>query len=214
MRLPGAEVEKPTLFRFPSVLGFDETTSKAISRLLIKAPHHAWPSTPLFRVLMASLMTELSKPGLFHRMRVIHLTAQLILELAAIVEYPENQQHSTDTERFSRLLAQLEQSCAEPWTLDAMAARIGLKHTHFTSLFHHYTGDSPLRYLNRLRVAKARQMLRAEKLPITEIALECGFCSSQHFAKIFREFSGVTAQEYRKNKLPPLHLPRRSIAGA
>jgi transcriptional regulator GlxA family with amidase domain len=95
-----------------------------------------------------------------------------------------------------------------------MAALIGLKHARFALLFHHQTGDSPLHYLNRLRVEKARRMLRIDRTPITEIALECGFCSSQHFARIFREFSGVTAQEYRQNKLPQMMLPRQSLPSA
>ena len=211
VRLPGAETAEPTPFAFPAALGFDEPTSNAIACLLVQAPHHAWPSTLLFRVLMSALVSELSTPGLLHRSRIVHLTAQLILELADILNPPENQRHSEDAERFSQLLAHLEQGCAEPWTLNAMAASIGLKHTRFSALFHHYTGDSPMRYLNRLRVEKARRMLRDELRSITEIALECGFCSSQHFSRIFREFSGVTAQAYRQNKLPPLHLPRQSM---
>ena len=209
VRLPGASLNEASPFSFPPALGFDEPTSKAISRLLLEAPHHAWPSTPLFQGLISALVAELSTPGLFHQPRTIHLTAQVILELAVILDHPENKQHSADTERFSKLLAELERTCADPWTVDSMAASIALKRTQFTSLFHHYTGDSPCRYLNRLRVEKARRMLRHQQTPITEIALECGFCSSQHFAKVFREFSGVTAQEYRQHKLPPLKLPRQ-----
>jgi AraC-like DNA-binding protein len=210
MRLPGAEMAGPMQFGFPAELGFDEPTSKAIVALLLNAPRHAWPSTEFFRMLITTLVAELSSPGAFHRSRVIHLTAQLILELAAILGNPQHQGGSTDTERFPWLIKELERRCSEPWTLDAMATLIGLKHTRFSERFHHYTGDSPLRYLNRLRVEKARRMLRNEQISITDIALECGFSSSQHFARVFREFSGVTAQDYRQNKLAPVKLPRQS----
>ena len=212
--LPGAGLTGPTPFDFPAELGFDNATSEFIGNLLLNAPRHAWPSTPLFRVVLSSLVAELSSPRLFHRPRTIHLTAQLILELAAILEQPENQPDPMEAERLPWLLHELKQRCAEPWTLNDMAALIGLKHARFTLLFHHYTGDSPLRYLNRLRVEKARFMLRSTPKPITWIALECGFCSSQHFARVFREFTGVTAQEYRQNKLSPLELPRRSATSA
>jgi AraC-like DNA-binding protein len=214
MRLPGAKITGPTPFGFPAELGFDQPTSKAITALLLNAPRHAWPSTGLFQTLITTLVAELSSPRAFHCPRVVHLTAQLILELATILGNPKHQGDSTDTDRFPWLIKELERRCAEPWTLNAMATLIGLKHTRFSELFHHYTGDSPLRYLNRIRVEKARHMLRNEQRSITDIALDCGFSSSQHFARVFREFSGVTAQAYRQNKLAPLILPRQSAPRA
>jgi AraC-like DNA-binding protein len=206
--LLGAGLSGPTSFDFPSELGFDDSTSKFIRNLLVNAPRHVWSSTPLFRVVLSSLVAELSSPGLLHRPRTIHLTAQLILELAAILEQPENNPDPMAVERLPWLLQELRQRCDEPWELNDMASLIGLKHSRFTLLFHRYTGDSPLRYLRRLRVEKARFMLRSTSKPITWIALECGFCSSQHFARVFREFTGVTAQQYRQNKLSPFEMPR------
>jgi len=162
---------------------------------------------------MASLVAELESPGALHRPRLVHLTSQLILELAAILSHPENGEHSVDSGRFSPLLAELERTCSEPWTLEEMASMIQLKHSQFSVLFQRYTGDSPLNYLNRLRVDNARLRLRNSLDSVTNIALDCGFCSSQHFARVFRQFTGMTALEYRQQKVPTLRLPR-SRAGA
>ena len=211
IRLPGASPEKPGRFEFPSSLGFDQKTTSSLRQLLINAPLHTGNSTSLFRTLMHSLMEELKGRTTFHDPRVVRLTSLLILELASILSHPENQQGSKFSECISLLIAELEKSCAEPWTLEKMADRLGLKHTQFTELFHQYTGDSPLRYLNRLRIDKARRMLRFGSASITDIAFECGFGSSQHFAKVFRQFTNVTAQDYRKNKLPALNLPRAPL---
>lgn len=65
-----------------------------------------------------------------------------------------------------------------------------------------------MHYLNRLRIDRARVGLRNTAASITDIALDCGFCSSQHFARVFRQFTGMTALEYRQKKLPALRLPR------
>lgn len=52
------------------------------------------------------------------------------------------------------------------------------------------TGLTPQRYLNRLRLIKARHLLRHSENSVTDIAFECGFGDSNHFSKLFkREFS-------------------------
>jgi AraC-like DNA-binding protein len=194
--------------RFPKALGLDGPTAATVRRLLARAPHHAWPASPLVRVLMPALVEELEHPGRLHRPRVIQMTAQLVLELARMIGEPQTPQQRGDADRFSRLLAELQQTSAEPWTLDQMAARLRLRRTRFNALFHHYTGDAPLHYLRRLRVEQARRLLRATDQSVTQIALACGFVSSQHFARVFQQFTGVTASTYRQHGPPPVRLPR------
>jgi AraC family transcriptional regulator len=92
-----------------------------------------------------------------------------------------------------------------------MAARLQLRRTRFSALFHHYTGDAPLHYLLRLRVEQARRLLRRTDRSVTEIALACGFASSQHLARIFHQFTGVTASVYRQHGAPRLQLPRSRV---
>ena len=100
IRLEGAVDTRPTPFKFPPALGFDARTTAVIRRMLVEAPRHAWPSNPLARVLMAALVSELETPGALHRQRLVHLTSQLILELAAIIDRPESCKDSPDVERF------------------------------------------------------------------------------------------------------------------
>jgi len=196
-------------FHFPARLGLDVATTATVRRLLLRAPRHTWPATPLARVLLPALVEELEHPGPLHEPRVVHMTAQLVLELARILSLPSDQRQHDDADRLSRLLAELERTCAEPWTLEQMAAQLKLKRTRFSALFHHYTGDAPVRYLARLRVERARRLLRTTNLSVTEIALACGFASSQHFARVFQQFTGVTASAYRQHGPPVVVLPRK-----
>ena len=54
----------------------------------------------------------------------------------------------------------------------------------------HYTGMTPQRYLNRLRLLEARRRLHHSDQSITDIAYACGFSDSNHFSTQFRrEFS-------------------------
>jgi AraC-like DNA-binding protein len=193
---------------FPPILVIDDSATREICRLLTRSRRHALPTPPLAGQLLAALVQEMTMPGPFHSQRVVHLTSGLILELARAVSHHQDKEEAQADERFSALLAKLERECAEPWTLEGMAAELGLRRTQFTELFHHYTGDAPLRCLQRMRVARACHLLRTTQQSITDVALECGFCSSQHLDNVFRKFTAETPSEYRRLGPPELKLPR------
>jgi AraC-like DNA-binding protein len=61
-----------------------------------------------------------------------------------------------------------------------------------------YTGFTPTNYLINLRIAEAIKLLRKPDLNLTDIALDTGFCSSQHFSTTFKKLTGYTPSEFRK----------------
>jgi AraC family L-rhamnose operon regulatory protein RhaS len=89
-------------------------------------------------------------------------------------------------------------SLAQEWTLAGMAAACGMGTTQFSRVCRRLTNDSPLRFLNLVRLEAAARMLRAEpERGVTAIAFDCGFGSSQYFANQFRRRFGKTPSEYR-----------------
>lgn len=106
---------------------------------------------------------------------------------------------STDAEkRVVQFLRELEARCDEPWMLEQMADQTGLKRSRFGILCRSLTGESPGTYLNRLRIRKSRRLLQETERTVTDIAFDCGFSSSQYFAKIFRQFQGHEPTHYRR----------------
>ncbi|MBI5688691.1 MAG: AraC family transcriptional regulator [Verrucomicrobia bacterium] len=90
-------------------------------------------------------------------------------------------------------------SLAREWTLAGMAAACGMGTTQFSQLCRRLTNDSPLRYLNLVRLEAAGRWLRREPgRSVTDIAYACGFASSQYFASQFRQHFGKTPSEYRR----------------
>lgn len=75
----------------------------------------------------------------------------------------------------------------------------GISQFHFSRLFKQSMGISPHQYLIQQRVERAKQLLKSSKLAIAEIALQCGFNSQSHLGKSFREATGMTPNDYRKN---------------
>jgi transcriptional regulator GlxA family with amidase domain len=61
------------------------------------------------------------------------------------------------------------------------------------------TGCTPMEYLLRLRIERAKSLLRETDMKIIDIAMACGIGSSQYFANIFRQSTGVTPSSYRRH---------------
>jgi AraC family L-rhamnose operon regulatory protein RhaS len=106
-------------------------------------------------------------------------------------------------ELFLRDLAGNESQLALEWTLPRMAKLCGLGVTHFTHHCRQLTNLTPLQYLNTCRLEAASRRLCVEpERNITEIALACGFSSSQYFATVFRAHFGTSPRQFRDH--PPL----------
>ena len=65
-------------------------------------------------------------------------------------------------------------------------------------LFRQHLGCSPLAYLQRARLGRAKQLLVDTDLPVPEVARHSGFRDGEHLAKVFRQLGQGTPQEYRR----------------
>lgn len=62
------------------------------------------------------------------------------------------------------------------------------------------TGLTPQRYLNRLRLMKARHLLRHSEASVTDIAYRCGFSDSNHFSTLFRREFNWSPRDIRRGQ--------------
>ena len=88
------------------------------------------------------------------------------------------------------------------WSLKEMAEILGVGQTTLNLLIKKETGLSPGQYLMHLRIRAAQKMLSNSDQSITEIAFNCGFCSSQHFASSFKKKTGYSPSAYIKLQNP------------
>jgi AraC-like DNA-binding protein len=70
--------------------------------------------------------------------------------------------------------------------------------TLFNEKVKSYSGFSPINYLINIRISEAIRLLKKPELNVTDIALDTGFYSSQHFSTTFKKLTGYTPSEFRK----------------
>lgn len=84
--------------------------------------------------------------------------------------------------------------------LEDIAKATNRSPSHIARLFRAEVGQPPHRYLIRLRVEKARDLLEKTNESIAEIAFECGFSHQEHLTRLFRREFSATPAAYRKSK--------------
>mgnify|MGYP000398042392 CR=1 FL=1 len=97
-----------------------------------------------------------------------------------------------------RCLELMRERLSEDISLDELAAEARLSAFHFARMFRQSIGVPPRVYLTRLRVEKACELLEQTDLPITEIATEVGYSSSQVLARVFLKHMHLSPSDYRK----------------
>ena len=74
----------------------------------------------------------------------------------------------------------------------------GLSYSRFSYLFHQQLGCSPIEYLTRLRIQKAKELLMNFHLSIKEVGVLCGFENHCYFSKVFTHVEGSSPSQYRE----------------
>ena len=119
----------------------------------------------------------------------------VVAELALAVEHPSaaRQEH-----RIGRAIAYIERHYGEPLSLSRVARVAGFAPGYFSRRFKQREHLTFERYLRRLRLERARQLLSGTDLAVGRVAQLSGFSSQQYFARVFKRAFGTTPLSFRK----------------
>src|SRR5580704_15500459 len=100
-----------------------------------------------------------------------------------------------------RAIALMRDHVEPTLSIDALAARLGLSTRRLERLFGGAFGMPPKRYYDLIRLHRARKLLVETDLPVTEVALRCGYLSPTQFSARFRKRFGVSPRQQRQEGL-------------
>ena len=101
-------------------------------------------------------------------------------------------------EAISKAQDWLHQNFHRPFPLEAPADRAGMSLRNFVRRFKQATGDSPLIYLQKLRIAAAKRLLESNHRSIQEISDAVGYQDAAFFRSLFQRHAGVSPSAYRE----------------
>lgn len=90
----------------------------------------------------------------------------------------------------SDVLVYMEENMTEALDFDLLAEKYGFSTNHFRKIFLDTTGLSPVKYMNRLRIARACEYMQHEHRSAREAAELVGFVDMNYFSRTFKQFMG------------------------
>lgn len=127
--------------------------------------------------------------------RVSALTSELLCQLVLEVD---GGGPARDESVSRRVIRYMEAHYAEDMRLQEMSAALYLSPACLRRRFKQETGYTPHEYLGRLRVLKARRLLRYTDLTVAGVAARVGFRDTGAFIRLYRQWEGVTPGADRK----------------
>lgn len=92
----------------------------------------------------------------------------------------------------------LEEHFSENVTVSLLADKVGMSRRTFERRFKQATGESPRRYIQRIRVEKAKRLLQEGSMTFDEITYVVGYEDSSTFSRVFKENAGLSPLGYKR----------------
>ncbi|MEV5029308.1 AraC family transcriptional regulator [Paenibacillus sp. LPE1-1-1.1] len=131
----------------------------------------------------------------------LHVQAAFLEILAMLLEQAGHVAINTPTtssfEKMNVVLSYIEEHLSENMSVDTLAQLVHFHPNYFIRMFKSTTGLSPIQYVNRKRMDKARQLLTFTSQSISAVAESLGM-DATYFSRVFKEYTALSPSEYRE----------------
>ena len=193
-------------------LGLNLDTARKLVEPLRRLPHPLYHNCDIlfgtFERLLAS--PEHALPAELAKASMQNLLLRLLLDILSLTTRDVQHACSAGVRRALHFLAQ---HYAESVTLARLAEASGVSESYLKAHFKREAGMTPMEHLMWHRIESAKRALRDTPTPITELAFQLGFATSQHFATVFKRLTGLTPRHYRHRTADSAKADERPVAG-
>lgn len=153
---------------------------------------------------LVGLLTAATKSSMcLERLYIEHLTYALALRLLLLGTNREPERitrNALSGPPLRRVLERMQADLSSQLDLQTLAVESGYSRSHFLKMFREAMHCTPHRYLVQLRVERAQaMMIKNKSMRMVDIAHASGFSSDAHLSTAFRQVTGATPSEYRRN---------------
>ncbi len=108
-----------------------------------------------------------------------------------------NDTEVTDNFVINRILKHLHLNIESKISLKKLAGELNLSEGYISDCFKKHMGITIMSYAKKIRIERAKVLLRTTNDSILDISLRLGFHDQSHFYKVFKSFTGVSPSKYR-----------------
>lgn len=132
----------------------------------------------------------------FYQITCIHQVYSIILK--AIDSHRNSTKYIPNNKRvrLAPAIDYIASNFTQPIKNEELAALCNISTVYFRKLFFEVYGVSPINYIHKLRIKKAKEMLRSDYSNVTDIAFTLGYNSIYEFSKDFKKHTGVAPTKY------------------
>ena len=119
--------------------------------------------------------------------------------LKAVIETPPHKKTIINSARMEQIVAEMREHPERHFRLKDLILYARISQSRFISQFKQITGLPPIHFLTVCRLEQARKLLISTDLPLSQIAVDSGFCAPQHFSVQFKRSFGMSPLVWRKS---------------
>ena len=200
-------VRRPNdIWIWPKWINFAQHDINKLTQLLSHNEQVVWQGNKhiekCFEQIAEHVQNATSPEGVQTRLQLY--INELFLEVFEMLQTNDislNSQLSSTRRSVEMFLSGLTEHVDYPWTLETMAKHCNLGRSRFAHYCKTITNMTAAEYLNHCRTEKAKNLLKNNHaMNVLDIAMNCGFESSQYFATVFKRKVGQTPSQYRNSK--------------
>jgi AraC-like DNA-binding protein len=182
------------------MLGLSVKDTRVIVKNLLGIPCRLFRATRGTKPLLAEILELHDQPDAV--LRTIRMRQAMVRLLLEVIEGAARHAKSQVSGRMAEIIQMIQDNPAEEFPIRDLARRVHLSMSRFRSRFKEETGISPWQFILMARIEAAKKRLIAGDEPITRMAFDLGFQSSQYFATVFKRLTGVSPRAYRRGAAP------------
>ncbi|WP_308637997.1 AraC family transcriptional regulator [Paenibacillus silvisoli] len=172
-------------------------------RLLRKEPklteglYEENPASPILPILL-SMVEEMQEQRAYYADQLnAYISAVVIAHLRSSSAGSVSGE-SVDHLLYARTF--IDENCNQKITIEELAEMVGYSYHHFRHLFKKKFGLSPIAYLLHKRIQRAEHLLLHTALPVTSVAMDCGFSNDAQFCTLFKREKGESPRAFRMSR--------------
>ena len=134
---------------------------------------------------------------LLDTIRARALFLQILMEILAPVKSRPGVRNINENQAF-RLKGLLDGMPKQNKSIRDISESLGMSYEHLERVFKSCFGVSPLTYLNRLRIERAKNLLSSGRYTVSDAASAAGFNDGAYFSRAFRKYTGLSPSEFMR----------------